>query len=142
MIVYGIGIFVISVGMILAGRGYVRKADRMLTFATAPGRVIRREIVATGGQGRNYAPKVTYVYTAAGVEHTADKLSYATRGYSRSRAERELAAIRDDVDVHYDPENPGEAYLRTHTPRLGRWLVGCGIVGVLLGVVLLLAAAV
>jgi Protein of unknown function (DUF3592) len=141
MIVYGIGIFVISVGMILAGRGYVRTAQRMTGYATTRGRVIRREVVPTGGEGRNYTPKVTFVYTVTGVEHTADKLSYATHGYMKARAERELAAIPDDVEVHYDPENPDEAYLRTHTPRLGRWLIGGGIGGVAFGLLLLAAAA-
>jgi hypothetical protein len=46
----------------------------------------------------------------------------------------------DDRVVDYDPLNPGEAYLDKHTPRLGYWIVGLGIVLGLLGLLLLFAS--
>jgi hypothetical protein len=105
-----VAIFVISLGAILAGRGYVRTARRMPSFATTRGRVTAREVVHMSGlsregkwgQGGNYRPKVTYDYAVDGVTYTSDRTSYAHRGLRRSLAEQQLAAIPDDVDVYFD----------------------------------------
>jgi uncharacterized protein DUF3592 len=140
MIAYGIALLVVSLGAILAGGGYVRTAARMTGYGTTRGRVLTRDIVPTGGETRSYRPKVTYRYAVEGVEHTSDKITYAIRGVAMDKARRQLDAIPDDVDVHYDPLNPGEAYLEKHTPRLGYWIVALGIVLGLLGFLLLFAA--
>ena len=146
--VAAIAILVISLGAILAGRGYVRTARRMQSFATTRGHVTAREVVTIGslsregkwGQGGNYRPKVTYDYTVGGVAYTSDRVSYANRGLRRSLAEQQLAAIPDEVDVYYDPAAPQEAYLEKHTPTLGRYLLAGGGVGALFGLILLLGS--
>ena len=140
MIAYGIGLLVISLGAILAGGGYVRTAARMRGYGTTRGHVLARGIVPTGGETRSYRPKVTYRYAVDGVEHTSDKVTYAIRGVAMDKARRQLDAIPDDVEVHYDPFNPGEAYLEKHTPGLGYGIVGLGIALGLLGFLLLFAA--
>jgi hypothetical protein len=144
MVAFGIGLIVISLGSVVAGRGYVRIAKRMRGYAATRGRVVKRELARTGhdnegrfGKGGNYRPRVTYVFTVDGVEHTSDKLSYAHRGLKRAIAEEQLAAIPDEVDVYYDPEDPDHAYLEKHTPRIGHWFVGGGVLGILLGLVML-----
>jgi Protein of unknown function (DUF3592) len=147
-VVAAIAILVISVGAILAGRGYVRTAQKMRSFATTRGHVTAREVVMmTGlsregrwGQGGNYRPKVTYDYTVDGVAYTSDRTTYAHRGLRRSLAERQLAAVPDDVDVYYDPAAPQEAYLEKHSPTLGRYLLAGGGAGVLFGLILLLGS--
>jgi hypothetical protein len=146
--VAAIAILVISLGAILAGRGYARTARRMRSFATTRGRVTKREVVTIGGlsregkwgQGGNYRPKVTYEYTVDGVAYTSDRSTYANQGVRRSLAEERLAAIPDEVDVYYDPASPKEAYLEKHTPTLGRYLLAGGIVGVLFGLILALGS--
>jgi hypothetical protein len=148
-VVFGIGLLVISLGAIAAGRGHVRTARRMRSFATTRGRVVAREIaVITGlnregrwGQGGNYRPKVTYEYTVGGVAYTSDRTSYVLRGLRRSLAEQQLAAIPDEVEVHYDPAAPQEAFLETHTPRLGRMLIAGGAAGALFALLVILASA-
>jgi hypothetical protein len=147
-VVAAIAILVISLGAILAGRGYVRTAGKMRSFATTRGHVTAREVVMIGGlsregkwgQGGNYRPQVTYDYTVGGVAYTSDRLSYAHRGLRRNLAEQQLAAIPDEVDVYYDPAAPQEAYLQKHTATLGRYLLAGGGVGVLFGLVLLLGS--
>jgi uncharacterized protein DUF3592 len=147
-VVAAIAIFVISAGAILAGRGYVKTAQRMRSYETTRGRVTSREVVVIAGldregrwgQGGNYRPKVTYDYTVGGVAYTSDRTSYAHRGLKRSVAEQQLAAIPDDVDVYYDPAAPDQAYLEKHSPKLGRYLVAGGGVGVLFALVLLLGS--
>jgi Protein of unknown function (DUF3592) len=147
MVAFGIGLIVISLGCIVAGRGYIRIAKRMRSYATTRGRVTRRGLARTSGdnegrwgQGGNYRPDVTFVFSVEGVEHTSDKVSYAHRGLRQSAAEAALAAIPDDVEVHYDPEHPEQAYLEKHTPRIGYWFVGGGVFGILLGLVMLMPA--
>ena len=49
-----------------------------------------------------------------------------------------MAALPDEVEVHYDPARPDEAYLETNTPRMGYWFVGGGVIGLLIGLVALL----
>lgn len=146
--VAAIAILVISAGAILAGRGYVRTAQKMRSFATTRGHVTAREVVMMAGlsregrwgQGGNYRPKVTYDYSVDGVAYTCDRTTYAHRGLRRSLAEQQLAAIPDEVDVYYDPAAPQEAYLEKHSPTLGRYLLAGGGVGVLFGLILLLGS--
>ena len=148
MIAYGLGFLVIALGAILAGRGYVRTARRMRNYQTTRGRVFKRELATVAGdtregvwgKGGGYRPKVTYVFTVDGVEHTSDKVSYAHRGLRKSLAEQALAAIPDEVDVFYDPADPDEAYLVRHSPRLGHWLIAGGVLGALFGLLIVLAS--
>jgi hypothetical protein len=142
-----IALFVISLGAILAGQGYVKTARRMRTFRTTRGRVTGRELAAVAGgtregrwgKGGGYRPKVTYVFTVNGVEHTSDKTSYAHRGLKKTLAEQELAAIPDDVEVFYDPAEPDTAYLSRHRPGLGYGLLAGGAAGVLLALLIAVA---
>jgi hypothetical protein len=144
-VIFAIGLLVISVGAIAAGWGHVKTAGRMRSFATTRGRVVAREVVVMGGlepegrwgQGGNFRPKVTYEYTVGGVAYTSDRTSYVLRGLRRSLAERQLAAIPDEVEVHYDPAAPQEAFLETHTPRLGRILIAGGAAGALLALLII-----
>ncbi len=146
--VAAIAILVISLGAILAGRGYTQTAKKMRSFAATRGHVTAREVVMMAGlnregrwgQGGNYRPKVTYDYTVDGVAYTSDKTTYAHRGLRRSLAEQQLAAIPDEVDVYYNPAAPDEAYLEKHTPALGRYLVVGGSIGVAFGLILLLGS--
>jgi hypothetical protein len=141
----GIALLVISLGALAAGAGYVRTARRMRAFQTTRGRILKRGVAAIPGgtregrygKGGGYRPAVTYAYRVGGVEYTSDKLSYAFSGLRRELAQQEADAIPDEVDVHYDPARPEVAYLRTHTPTIGRWFLAGGLVGVLLAVLVL-----
>ena len=132
-----IAILVLSCGAIAAGWGYVRTARRMNSFQTTRGTVLARELATLSGghregrwgRGGNYRPKVTYGYAVDGVSYTSDRSSYAHRGFRRSIAEQQLAAIPDEVVVHYDPAAPGEAFLERHTPTIGYFLLAGGAFG-------------
>jgi hypothetical protein len=142
-----IALFVISLGAIAAGWGYVKTARRMRDYETARGRVIKRELatVAGGtregryGKGGGYRPKLTYVFAVDGVEHTSDKTTYAHRGLKQELAEQQLAAYPDDVEVFYDPASPDDAYLEKHSPGLGYWFLAGGAFGVLIALALAFA---
>ncbi|OBF12563.1 hypothetical protein A5730_03145 [Mycobacterium sp. ACS4054] len=138
---------IISCAAIAAGWAYVRTARRMSSFATTRGTVVRREVTAVPvlsgregrwGKGGGYQPTVTYTYVVDGVAYTSDRWGYATQGLKRSQAEQALAAVPDEVDVHYDPSAPHVAYLHTHTSRIGYALIAGGAVGVVLALASLL----
>ena len=121
----------------------------MRSYETTRGRVIKRELATVAGdtregvwgKGGGYRPKVTYVFTVDGVEHTSDKVTYAHRGLRKSLAEQALAAIPDEVDVPLRPRAiPDKAYLDKHSPRMGYWFVGGGILGALFALLLVLAS--
>ena len=141
-----IALLVMSVGVIAAGWGYVKTAARMRSFQTARGSVVARELATVGydrlearwGRGGGYRPKVTYTYVVGGRTYTSDRSSYAHRGLKQELAEQELAAIPDEVLVYYNPAAPQEAYLKTHTPRLGRVLLTGGSIGAMVAVISLL----
>jgi len=140
-------IVVLSCGAIAAGWGYVRTARRMRSFATVRGRVLAKEVAplpggtreGRWGKGGGSMPKVTYSYTVDGVAHTSDRWSYAMRGYKRSLVERQLAALPDEVDVHYDPLAPERGRVRLEVRLAGRVLIGGGVVGLIAGTVALLS---
>ncbi len=142
-----IAILVLSLGAIAAGWGYVRTANRMRAFQTTRGTVLARELATLSGghregrwgKGGNYRPKVTYTYAVDGVSYTSDRSSYAQHGFRRSIAEQQLAAIPDEVVVHYDPAAPGEAFLERHTPALGYVLLAGGAFGMMCALIWLLA---
>jgi hypothetical protein len=138
--------FVISLGAIVAGRGYVKVSHRMRSFRTTRARIVERKLAIVSsteesrwGGGGGYQPMPAYVYTVDGVEYRSDRASYALKGSAKHLAEEELAAIPDEIDVHYDPASPDVVYRELHTPRIGRWLVAGGAVGVLFSLLLAVA---
>jgi len=145
MVFYSLFLLAIALGMIVAGRGYVKMSRRMNAFQTTSGTVIGRELATVGtdtreakwGSGGGWRPKVTYTYSVGGVSYTSDKSTYAHRGLKKRLAEQALAATPDEVVVHYDPASPDVAYLEKHNTRLGHWLVGFGILFVLIALIML-----
>src|ERR1700754_4760555 len=105
----------------------------MRSFRTTRGTVTGREVQAAPGltsregrwgKGGGYRPVVTYTYVVDGATYASDRWSHATEGLKRSGAEEKLAAVPDEVDVHYDPAAPQHAYLHLHQPRIGYLLIG------------------
>lgn len=145
----GIALLVISVGAIVAGWGSLRTVRRMRSvFLTTRGRVVARELgtlsdtrEAVWGKGGGYYAKPTYTYTVGSTTYTSNLGTYSKSGYKKAIAEQQLAAIPEEVDVHYDPDDPQTSYLRADSPWVGRLFITGGSFGVLVGLVLVLAAA-
>ena len=145
----GIFLLVISAGAVAAGVGYIRTAKRMRTFATTTGTIVERKVgrmatVNQGGpgdpafgKGGNFTVQVAYTYEVGGQTHRSDKYSYATKGWRSTVAQEKLDAIPDQVQVHYNPASPDEAYLELNTPTTGYWLTAGGVLGALIGLALI-----
>jgi hypothetical protein len=143
-------VLVIAAGAIAAGVGYVRTAKRMRGFETTQGTITSRDVdlipAATSrrdprcGKGGSWTPKFTYTYDVAGSRYTGDRLGYATRGFRRSVAEQQSAAMPDQVQVHFNPADPSEAYLQTNTATFGWALLALGVLLALGAVIALLGS--
>ena len=146
----GIFVLVIAAAAIAAGVGYIRTAKRMRGFATTRGRITGREVYddinfsnvePKYGAGGGYTPKFTYTYTVDGKTFTGDKLAYTTRGYKKSIVEQKVAAMPDEVDVHYNPQDPSEAYLQLEpNTRTGWLLIALGDFLTLIALILILGS--
>ena len=141
-----IALIVISLGAIVAGRGYMRTARRMGAFAVTRGTVLEKKPIplpggdtrsGRWGKGGGYQPYVRYAYEVEGAPYTNDKVGYALQGLKQELVQQDLDALPEQVDVHYDPANPQDAYLKTHTPTIGRWFIIGGAVGVVFGLLIL-----
>ena len=128
-------LLVLSLGAIVAGRGYVQKSRAMRHYRSVRANVIAREVVLTPsggtregrfGDGGGYMAKVTYKYVVDGQQFVSDHMAFAFRGLRRSLAEQRLAAIPDEIEAWYNPEDPKEAYVERHTPTIGYFLVAGG----------------
>src|SRR5215207_2977731 len=85
--VYSGFVLLISLGMIVAGRGYIRTAEQMRAFRTTRARILERKLSIVSqateghwGKGGGYQPTPTYEYVVEGVRYTSDKASYALKG--------------------------------------------------------------
>ena len=123
-----------------------RTARRMRTYETTRGRVFERELATVAGdtregvwgKGGGYRPKVTYVFTVDGVEHRPTRSPTRIADCANRWPSRRWPRSRTRSTCIYDPETPDEAYLVKHSPRLGYWLLGGGILGALFGLLLVL----
>jgi hypothetical protein len=139
----GLFALLIAAGAIAAGVGQIRIARRMRFFQKTRGRILTREVYddinfsnqeGKWGKGGGYTPRYTYSYEVGGVPYTGTKFTYTVRGYKKSIVQQMIDAMPDDVDVYYDPDDPGEAYLALEkSPTIGWVLIGTGVVIALFG---------
>ena len=112
-----VSIFVIVLGAFLLVGALTLgvKSYRVRGFPRTTGRVVEREIgpstSAQSNTGKVVEPRVRYTYQVNGKEYSGSKIGLDTRAYDPASAKRVLAAIPDEVEVHYNPTNPEEAYL-------------------------------
>ena len=149
MIAYGLAFLVISLGAILAGRGYVRTARRMRSYQTTRGRVFKRELATVAGDTREGVWGKGGGYRPDGDlrVHRRRRRAHVRQGHLRPSRPAQVAgragAGRDPGRgrrASTTPQNPDEAYLVKHSPRLGYWLIGGGVLGALFGLLLVLAS--
>lgn len=140
-------VLVISAMAVASGWKYVRTARRMRTFEATRGTVVDREIAqlpalpdrreGRWGKGGVHRPKATYEYCVGGVTFTSDRWSYITTGFKCHVVQEMLDALPDQVDVHYNPADPQEAYLHTNGSAGGLAMIAFGTVGTLVSLALL-----
>jgi hypothetical protein len=89
------------------------------------------------GQGRSSPTESHLTYSVGGVAYTSDRWSYVTHGFKRHVVQGMLDALPREVEVHYNPADPQEAYLHTNRTIFGYVMIAFGTVGVLISAALL-----
>jgi hypothetical protein len=133
----GFGLLVFLFG--LAFMRYVRQASR---WPVVPGRVVAsgvesyRKWWADGSYSRryrtHYKSSVLYTYEVNGRQYTGDRLTIGVNvsatvpGFGERTAAR--YPVGTEVEVHYNPQNPGESVLHPHSRwHYLIWLVAAGM---------------
>lgn len=113
-LVLAIGVMAVASGIWIGWKNWTVRS-----WPTTTGTVIQRGVgptdraVATGPPAFRFEAKVTYRYEVNGQVFEGHTISPNTRASSEEDALKRAQAVPDRVMVHYNPEDPSEAYLRT-----------------------------
>lgn len=120
--------------------GFQRAAARARAWPTAPGRVEKSDVRSyesidhdstTSRSQTMYRPDVVYSYAVAGVQYHGDKVSsMSTNTDSVARRVAARYPVGTKLQVHYNPDNPGESAIDPRLP-LAFWLFYLVPIGIL-----------
>ena len=143
------GAFALLIGIVGLWTGFKQLRNRaaLNRWPITKGKVIERGtykpyIPTAGPPAFRHAPLVKYVYQVAGREFINDRIrpkriqqpQHNTKKWAQKTANR----FPDEVDVHYNPEDPSESFL-VQTPKILLYgLMGASCFAILFGVVLFL----
>lgn len=139
-------IFLLVLGTVglFAGVSLLRTSMKVGGWPVVEGRLTEKGIgpsTTTGASraGRYFEPKIKYTYTVDGKGYTGDRLGPAVAAYGEAQAKALVAELPEQVQVHYNPQNPAEAFLQatSYLPAILALLGGLG--SLLVGAVLLLS---
>lgn len=115
-----ISIFLLVIGLagIAGGVNMVLASKRVRDWPVVPGHVIDKGVrpptsTRAGGTGAVLEVWVKYAYTVDGKPYVGERmgLNNALPSYDPDQARRKAQAFPDAVEVHYNPRDPGDAYL-------------------------------
>ena len=138
--------WLLSVVLLWTGLKQLRNRAALDRWPTTKGRVIERGTFipdfASGPPAFRHAPLVKYVYQVGGKDFVSDRLQpkqiQQPRHNTEAWAQKRAAEFPDEVDVHYNPEDPSESFL-LQTPKILLYTLIVGsCVALLFGVILLL----
>jgi len=88
-------------------------------WPTVWGKIIERGVEPMQTDGRSFTPRVQYVYTVGGTEYDGQQVYRTGRaGSLKQAAQRVVDGLPDPIPVHYDPDNPKEAFLLASPSRV------------------------
>lgn len=142
------GIFglLIGLGGLWAGVTALRSRAVLDRWKTTPGKVIERgtfqpSIATMSNNAYRYSPLVKYVYQVEAQEYTGDciypKRVQQPEHNTQDWAQKKAASFGENVLVHYNPEDPAEAFL-VQTPKAKLYLIiGASCFAALIGLLFL-----
>jgi hypothetical protein len=118
---------ILTAAFTFAGSGLaVRIAARLRSesrksrnWPTVSGKILERgvEPMQTGRQ--SFSPKVRYSYTVGGTEYAGQQVYRTGRaGSLKQSAQRLVDGLPESIPVHYNPDNPSEAFLLANPDRV------------------------
>ena len=143
----GLFALLIAIVLMLTGLRQLKNRAALDRWPTTKGKVIERStyqpyIPTAGPPAFRHSPLVKYVYRVAEKEFVGDRIRpqriQQPQHNTKDWAQRTANRFPDQVDVHYNPEDPSESFL-VQTPKILLYtLIGGSCVALLFGVMLLL----
>lgn len=137
------GVLALAIGGVTLWFAYRVSSETRTKAAwpTVPGKIVERGVGEPMGKGRNYIPHAVYRYEVGGKAYTHDQVYMIRRtGLLHDKAQELVDGLPDPVPVHYNPENPQDAFLLLN-PKGTSWLmIGVGALFALIGLMQLVIA--
>ncbi|HBB97524.1 MAG TPA: hypothetical protein DC054_19250 [Blastocatellia bacterium] len=137
----------IAIVLMLTGLRQLKNRAALDRWPTTKGKVIERstyqpDIPTLGPPAFRHSPLVKYVYRVAEKEFVGDRIRpkriQQPQHNTKDWAQRTANKFPDEVDVHYNPEDPSESFL-VQTPKILLYtLIGGSCVALLFAAMLLL----
>jgi len=131
-------VLVIGLFAVVSGVSLGLKTWQITRWPTVEGRVVSRKVewggpeaVGAGPPAFRFVPKVTYLYEVNGTKFEGGRIRYSSRVGKKKYAQAIVDALPDIVTVHYNPENPAEAYLFMDSLVLPIGITAFGLVAAL-----------
>lgn len=138
-------IFLLVLGTVgcFAGVTLLTTSLKVRGWPVTPGKLIERGVgpsTTTGASraGRYFEPKVKYTYSVDGRGFTGERLGPATAAYGEEQARKLVQELPEQVQVHYNPQNPAEAFIQATSFLPAVLALAGGVCSLLVGVGLLL----
>ena len=99
-----------------------RDARKSRNWPTLTGKILERGIESLQSNARSFTPRIRYSYTVGGKDYVGRRV-YRTGSVGRMQAsaKRLADALPEAIPVHYNPEDPGDAYLLAD-PAVYYWI--------------------
>lgn len=106
---------------------------KVRSWPTATARLVTSEVVRTdtpaaGARTARFEPRVTYEFEVEGRPVQSHGLYTTTTAMEDEDAAQVIADLGDSFEVHYNPDEPTEAYVQ---PTSLVWPIVAGVVGIL-----------
>jgi hypothetical protein len=129
---------VIGVLALVAGGRLISISVKGRGWPVTSGHVIEKSVgpsSTTGASraGHYFEPRVKYTYTVAGKNYIGTRIRSVTAAYDKSHAERIVNDMPESVRVHYNPRDPGDAYLQPSSVALAAVALLIGVVCLAIG---------
>jgi hypothetical protein len=139
--------WLIGVVGFLTGLKQLRNRTALNNWPTTKGKVIERgtyqpNIPTTGPPAFRHSPLVKYVYQVGAKEFTGDRIrpqriqqpEHNTKEWAQKRAD----SFADEVTVHYNPEDPSEAFLIQTSKSMLYIVIGASSLVIFVGLIVIL----
>ena len=139
--------WLIGIVGLLTGIKQLRNRTALNNWPTTKGKVIERgtyqpNIPTTGPPAFRHSPLVKYVYQVGAKEFTGDRINpkriQLPRHNTKAWAQKRADSFADEVTVHYNPEDPSEAFLIQTSKTMLYIVAGASTLAILVGLMIVL----
>ncbi len=130
--------FIVGISlMVLVGWPTLRDARASSEWPSVPGQIIRSEVATHRSSDKTtYSADIAFRYQVKGVDHECDNVAFGTLSSNNSSPARQVTKrypVGREVDVFYDPNDPGKGVLEPGTTFKSYFMLGFSGIFALVG---------